>query len=406
MLWTLATTERLLKGATSGRGLLVMALLLSGGRTVNGDVGTAHEYQITFKVVAQSVPAGSKLFITGSHEKLGEWNPGAVALERQEDGSWTGTFAFEVGSRLEYKITRGSWETEAVSADGVVPGNSVLNVRSNETVRIVVANWNDILHKDVVRKVEGQITGVVKYHRQMEGEGIKPRDVIVWLPPSYDAKTEKRYPVLYVHDGQNVFDPATSFLGADWQIDETADRLIREGKMQEIVVVGIYNTVDRGPEYSDSVKGHAYMRFIVEKLKPFIDKEYRTMPEREHTAVMGSSMGGLISFLLVWNYPQVFSQAACLSPAFVDKDINANVVPAVENDSGGSKKIRIYMDNGGVGLDSHLQPGCDAMLRALQAHGFKMGENLEWYSDPEAEHNERAWSKRVWRPLLFMFGIK
>jgi predicted alpha/beta superfamily hydrolase len=148
------------------------------------------------------------------------------------------------------------------------------------------------------------------------------------------------------------------------------------------------------------------MRFVVEKLKPFIDKEYRTLPGHEHTAVMGSSMGGLISFLLVWNYPQVFSQAACLSPAFVDRDINANAVPVVEDYSGGSKKIRIYMDNGGVGLDSHLQPGCEAMLRALQANGFKMGENLEWYRDPEAEHNERAWSKRVWRPLLFMYGIK
>jgi predicted alpha/beta superfamily hydrolase len=346
------------------------------------------------------------LFIVGNDEELGGWNPGAVALEKQDDGSWAGTCTFPAGSQLEYKITRGSWETEAVGADGSVPGNAVLNVQSNETVTIVVANWRDVLHKDIVRKVEGQITGVVKYHRQMEGEGIKPRDLIVWLPLSYEKSPEKRYPVLYVHDGQNVFDPATSFFGADWQIDETADRLIREGKLQEILVVGIYNTVDRQPEYTDTPKGRAYMRFVVEKLKPFIDKEYRTLPDRDHTAVMGSSMGGLISFLLVWNYPQVFSQAACLSPAFVDEDINVNAVPVVEDYQGISKKIRIYMDNGGVGLDSHLQPGCEAMLRALQANGFKMGENLEWYRDPEAEHNERAWSKRVWRPLLFMYGIK
>ena len=356
--------------------------------------------------MAQSVPAGSKLFIVGSDEKLGGWNPGTVALEKQEDGSWTGAYTFPAGTQLEYKITRGSWETEAVGADGTVPGNFTLNVQSNETVTIVVANWRDVLHKDIVRKVEGQITGVVKYHRQMEGEGIKPRDVIVWLPPSYEKSPEKRYPMLYVHDGQNVFDPATSLFGVDWQIDEIADRLIREGKLQEILIVGIYNTADRGQEYSGTPKGRAYIRFVVEKLKPFIDKEYRTLSDREHTAVMGSSMGGLISFLLVWNYPQVFSQTACLSPVFVDRDINANAVPVVENYSGGSKKIRIYMDNGGVGLDSQLQPGCEAMLWALQADGFKMGENLEWYRDPDAEHNERAWSKRVWRPLLFMYGIK
>ena len=357
-------------------------------------------------MTAKALPAEAKLFIVGNDEKLGGWNPGAVALEKQDDGSWMGVYTFPAGSQLEYKITRGTWETEAVGADGTVPGNFTLNVQSNATVTIVVPNWRDVLHKDIVRKVEGQITGVVKYHRQMEGEGIKPRDVIVWLPPSYEKAPERRYPVLYVHDGQNAFDPATSSWGVDWGIDETADRLIREGKLQEILVVGIYNTVDRQPEYTDTPKGHAYMRFVIEKLKPFIDKEYRTRPDREHTAVMGSSMGGLIAFLLAWNYPQAFSQAACLSPAFVDKEINVNVVPLVENYSGDSKKIRIYLDNGGVGLDSHLQPGCEAMLRALQAKGFTMGENLEWYRDPEVEHNERAWSKRVWRPLLFMYGIK
>ena len=174
--------------------------------------------------------------------------------------------------------------------------------------------------------------------------------------------------------------------------------------MQDIIVVGIYNTTDRGQEYSDTPKGHAYMRFVVETLKPFIDSEYRTLPDRQHTAVIGSSLGGLVSFLLTWNYPQIFSQAACLSPAFVFRNINA--VALVENYHGESKKIRIYMDDGGVGLDNQLLPGCEAMLRALQANGFTMGENLEWYHDPEAEHSERSWSKRVWRPLLFMYGIK
>ncbi len=359
----------------------------------------AEDVDIAFNVVPKTIPAGSKVFIAGNHEKLGEWNAGTVALERRDDGSWSRTFTFPVGSELEYKITRGSWPTEAVNAEGIVPQNFKLRVVSNETVRIVVANWRDVLHK-----IEGQITGTVRYHRKMEGDGIKPRDVIVWVPPSYEKSTEKRYPVLYMHDGQNVFDPATSFLGVDWQIDETADRLIREGKLQELIVVGIWNTEDRMEEYSDTAKGRAYMRFIVEKLKSFIDREYRTQPEREHTGVMGSSMGGLISFLLAWNYPQVFSQAACLSPAFVYRDNNA--VRLVENYGGPAKNIRLYLDNGSAGLDGQLQPGCEAILRALRAKGFETGKNLEWFQDPEAEHSERAWSKRVWRPLLFMFAVK
>jgi hypothetical protein len=93
-----------------------------------------------------------------------------------------------------------------------------------------------------------------------------------------------------------------------------------------------------------------------------------------------------------------------LSPAFEYRGITT--VSLVETNDGASKAVRLYLDNGGVGLDSQLQPGCDAMLRALQAHGFTLGENLEWYHDPEAEHSERAWSKRVWRPLLFLYGLK
>jgi len=394
----MANWRKSLDARFSWRWLPVTVLLLGMGQIATGDVGVA-EYRVTFTVVPKTLPTNSNVFITGNDETLGQWNAGTVALDKQDDGSWTRTFTFQEGTKLEYKITRGSWQTEAVSVDGAVPPNALLTVQSNETVRIVVANW-----KDFARKAEGQVTGTVKYHRQMEGEGIKPRDVVVWLPPDYEKTSEKRYPVLFVHDGQNAFDPTTSFLGVDWQIDETADRLIREKKMQEIIVVGIYNTDDRREEYSDTTKGRAYMRFVVEKLKPFIDHEYRTLPQREHTAVMGSSMGGLISFLLAWNYPQVFSQAACLSPAFVLRDIDAPKL--VETYEGPDKRIRIYMDIGGVGLESELQPGCEKMLEALQTHGFKMGENLEWFRDGDAEHNERAWSKRVWRPLLFMYVVK
>jgi predicted alpha/beta superfamily hydrolase len=347
--------------------------------------------------VSRTLPAESKIFIVGNDEKLGQWNPQAVALERRPDGSWTRTFLFAPGTQLEYKITRGSWQTEATSAEGAVPQNSTLRVQSNQMVTIEVANWRDVFHKAV-----GQITGATQYHRAMTGDGIKPRDVIVWLPPSYERSTEKRYPVLYVQDGQNAFDPTTSFLGVDWQIDETADCLIREGKLEEIIVVGIYNTDDRRDEYSDTAKGRAYMKFVVEILKPFIDSAYRTLPDREHTAVMGSSMGGLISFLMVWNYPAVFSEAACLSPAFLFQEIDAPRL--VKQYDGPDKHIRIYMDNGGVGLEEQLQPGCDKMLATLSANGFKYGENLEWFRDPEAEHSERAWSTRVWQPLLFMFG--
>ncbi len=354
------------------------------------------EKQITFRVLPQTMPDTAKIYIAGNHSQLGMWQPDTIALTRQSDGSWTGTFSLKTGEALEYKFTRGSWDNEAVNAEGEVPRNSVLHVRNDTTIVVALASWKDLRHK-----VEGQITGAVQYHRNMSGEGIRPRDVIVWLPPSYNTTT-RRYPVLYMHDGQNIFDPRTSFMGVDWQVDEVADSLIRAGKMQEVIVVGVNNSSDRTQDYSDTEKGRAYMNFLATKLKPFIDANYRTQPEREHTATMGSSMGGLISFLLVWHHPETFSQAGCLSPAFITPFDGA--VQMIENYKGADKKIRLYMDNGGVALDSVLQSGCDAMLNALAQKGFMRGKNLEWFHDQKAEHNERAWARRVWRPLLFMFG--
>jgi predicted alpha/beta superfamily hydrolase len=172
--------------------------------------------------------------------------------------------------------------------------------------------------------------------------------------------------------------------------------------MKEVNVVGLYNTPDRGPEYGkDPGKTRAYMDFVVTSVKPFVDAHYRTLPDRENTAVMGSSMGGLISFLLAWQYPQVFSAAACLSPAFTVGDW----LDDVEKYDGPPKPIRIYMDNGGVGMDrERMQPGCERMLDILPKKGFILGENLEWFLDEKAEHNEAAWAARLHRPLLFLFG--
>jgi len=372
---------------------LILALCLLAGCTA---LHSPSQKQVTFRVLPKVMPDSSAVFLAGDHPRLGLWRPDSIALEGQPDGSWSRTFAFHAGVRLEYKITRGFWQTEAVNAGGVVPPNSVLEVTNDTTVIIEVAGW-----KDLQETVEGQITGTVVYHRAMTGEGLRPRDVIVWLPPGYANAPQQRYPVLYLHDGQNVFDPRTSFLGVDWRADEVADSLMAAGAMTEIIMVAVNNTADRREEYSASEKGRAYARFLIEKLKPFIDATYRTLPEARNTAVMGSSMGGLISFLLAWNHPEVFGQAACLSPAFTPPHDSA--VRLVENDDGPNKRIRLYLDNGGVALDSVLQTGCENMLRALQNKGFRIGENLYWFHDRQAEHSERAWARRVWRPLLFMF---
>ena len=220
----------------------------------------------------------------------------------------------------------------------------------------------------------GQITGTVRYHLKFEGEGLKPRDIVVWLPPSYFKIDNKRYPVLYMHDGQNVFDPATSSFGYDWRADEVADSLIKVGVMKEIIIVGIYNTSDRTSEYTHTQLGYTYMDFVVNKLKPFIDNEYRTLPNPENTGVCGSSAGGLISMMMVWNYPNVFANGACFSSAF--KIQKLNYVDTVLNYSGKKKNIKLYIDNGGMGIDAKLLSGNDEMIAALNKKGYELGKDI------------------------------
>lgn len=245
-----------------------------------------------------------------------------------------------------------------------------------------------------------RIVGKVQYHRKFYSKILNNRrDIIVWLPPSYKKETEKRYPVLYMQDGQNIMDPKTAYIGVDWEVDETVTRLIKAGELQEIIVVGIYNTPERLEEYSDSHKGKNYLKFIVEQLKPFIDKYYRTLPGKEYTAVMGSSMGGLISFLIAWNYPDVFGKAACMSSSFYydgDKAINM-----VKNYSGEKKKIKVYIDHGEDGL-----PRGQRMFCELSQKGYLIGTDIDYYYAPGADHTESEWAKRIVRPLLFFFGTR
>jgi len=205
-----------------------------------------------------------------------------------------------------------------------------------------------------------------------------------------------------MHDGQNLFDPATSSFGVDWQADETADSLIKANEIEPLIIVGIYNTSDRSYDYIPGPKGYAYMDFIVNALKPFIDKQYRTLPDRGNTAVAGSSLGGLISFMLSWEYPNVFSKAGCLSPAFIFNSIN--YVAMIETDTTPNPDVLFYIDNGGVGLDEKLQPGIDKMIETLENKGFERDKDFIWIKDENARHFESAWAKRLPFMLKLFFG--
>lgn len=359
--------------------------------------------RITIRVESPGVPKDMNVFVTGNQPEFGSWSPAYAKLEMVSEGVYERTFSFPAGRRLEFKITLGSWEREALSKGGTVPPNHSLTLTNDTVFTAQVPSWSS------GRVIRGKITGTVRYHRAMKGQGIDDRDIIVWLPPSYETNTSKRYPVLYMHDGQNIIDPATSSQGIDWSADEVSDSLIRAGKIKEIIVVGIYNTKDRTPEYSDTEKGKSYMDFVVNSLKPMIDKTYRTLPGRENTANIGSSMGGLIAFMFAWAHPEVFSMAGCFSPAFTVPAFDPtgkgwDYVQNVTAYKGELKPIKVYIDNGSKGVDPILQPGVDKMLTALKEKGYKEGKDVMYFLADGDDHNEAAWAKRLWRPLLFFFG--
>ena len=353
--------------------------------------------EVTIKVITHNLPDSSEIFITGNDTTLGNWEPGKIKLIMLNDSTWERVFKFQKGEELEFKITKGSWSKERLNDDETVPGNTTFTVSNDTTVIFNVNKWSDQFKRKVV--VHGQITGKVEYIRGIEGDSLIPRNVIIWLPPGYSKNKDERYPVLYMQDGQNIIDPTTSSLGYDWRVDEVADSLIKLGKIKKIIIVGIYSTSDRGLEYGGS-KSEAYMNFVVNKLKPIIDKEYRTKPDAKNTAVDGSSLGGTISFMLVWKYPEIFSEAACVSPAF---HIDIYDCLKLVRETTEKKSIRLYIDIGGVGLEEKLQPGVDSMLVLLKEKGFKEGKDLEYFKDPNAEHNEQSWAQRVWRQLEFLF---
>ena len=233
------------------------------------------------------------------------------------------------------------------------------------------------------------------------------RDVLVWLPPGYEG-VATRYPVLYMHDGQNLFDPDTAFQkGEYWHVGETASALIDAGRIEPLIVVGIYNTgAARLDEYTPTGDtrlggGHAdeYGRMIIEELKPLIDRTYRTKPEAASTGIGGSSLGGLVSLHLGFTHPAVFTKIAALSPSvWWDQKAILKTIRQVRS----KPRLRLWVDMGTAegrkGLDD-----ARSLKAALVGLGFAPGMDLHYAEYEGATHSEQAWSERVGPMLEWLF---
>ncbi|MEM6379714.1 MAG: alpha/beta hydrolase-fold protein [Bacteroidota bacterium] len=267
---------------------------------------------------------------------------------------------------------------------------------------------------------------------------IKSRDVFVYLPENYDQ--DKQYAVLYMHDGRMLFDSTTTWNKQEWQVDETIEALLKAEKIKDCIVVGVPNGVSlrhseyfpqkpfeslstsfrdsilnlgrnaNTPLFDGPVQSDAYLKFLVEELKPHIDQNYATLPDAANTFVAGSSMGGLISMYAICEYPEVFGGAACLSTHWVGifsaennpipdafVDYLAEYLPQPEDN-------RIYFDYGTETLDALYEPFQLKVDSVMEVRNYQKNQNWKTLKFPGADHSERSWSARLEEPLVFLLG--
>ena len=231
------------------------------------------------------------------------------------------------------------------------------------------------------------------------------RTLAIWLPPSYAQNPLKRYPVLYMHDGQNLFEASSSFGGVEWRVDETATDLMNRGVMDEVIVVGVYNTgANRIYEYTpccdpDYGGGGAdlYEAFLLQTVKPYVDRTYRTLPASRNTALMGSSLGGLVSFYIGRRHPEVFGKLGGMSSSFWwnDSMLTRQVEAATQK-----VPVQIYID---AGTNSDGLADTTRMRDALAADGYVQGVDLDYYVAQGGSHSEASWAARLSIPLSWLF---
>ncbi|MEO0467845.1 MAG: alpha/beta hydrolase-fold protein, partial [Pseudomonadota bacterium] len=258
------------------------------------------------------------------------------------------------------------------------------------------------------------------------------RDVYIWTPPGYDSAGEARYPVIYMHDGQHLFEPGAGVTGDEWMVDETMARLMAEDVITPAIVVGLGNTSERWQDYAPAAfidnlpadqrqaivseaggtpKSDAYLSFIVDEVKPMVDRTFRTRPNRNNTFVSGSSMGGLISLYAISEHPDVFGAAAALSthwplynPETADTNAILAAVTAALEDGGLDPNVhRLWMDHGTENLDSYYAPYQQAMDSYFAGKGFGDG-TYESQIYPGSDHNESSWATNLEDPLTFLLA--
>lgn len=378
--------------------MLLRFILLLGNSLLLG-VLTA---QVTLQIgqLPINTPVPSTLYAAGT---FNDWAEGdsAYTFRPNSEGTLELTLTDLSPGTYDYKITRGSWSTVEGNANGGYrPNRSFTYAGSPATVVVDILSWEDLGGTNSTAASNVQILATHFWMPQLGRE----RRIWVYLPPDY-ANNERSYPVLYMHDGQNLFDAATSFAG-EWEVDETLNSLFAAGD-PGIIVVGIDNgggsrldeyTPWPNPTYGGG-EGGAYVDFLVETLKPYIDANYRTLPEAASTGIMGSSLGGLISLYAALKYPDVFGRAGVLSPSLWFSEDIYHYADTVAQSNG----LRLYFLGGGAESASVDVIGdINRFVDQLEAIGYPATVQRAFH--PEGQHAEWYWAREFGAAYQWLFS--
>ncbi|MFC6222452.1 alpha/beta hydrolase-fold protein [Hymenobacter artigasi] len=358
-------------------------------------LGFAAQAQVTFKITAvpANTPANATLYIAGT---FNSWNPGSTthALTHNADGSYQITLPATTGT-MEYKFTRGAWASvETNAANGSVPNRSYTFGSAPATVLCQVLNWEDLAGGGGgSTSTAAANVSVISTTFAMPQLG-RTRRVWLYLPPGY-ATSGRRYPVLYLQDGQNVFDAATSFAG-EWGVDEALNLLATSGQDPTgCIVVAVDNGPNRLDEYSPwnnpaygGGQGDLYVDFLVQTLKPYIDSNYRTLPDRANTGIGGSSMGALIATYAALREPTVFGKVASFSPAYW---FAYPQLAAYAHQHPANPNTRFYFVSG-TNESATMAPNMQAIRDSLQRGGVPAA-NLNFNTRADGQHAEWFWKR-------------
>lgn len=352
--------------------------------------------------VPPDTPADAVVHVAGDFQG---WQPGANAwrLERRRDGRYEIVLPDLPRADLQFKFTRGSWATVEKGGRGEEIANRTVTLRPGKKYEFTVAAWADGGLEPPAR--ESTVVGEMQL-RSFPGFA-NGRTVRVWLPPDY-ATSGRRYPVLYLWDGQNLFDDATSFVG-EWKIDETMTRIAEEDPARAWIVVGLDNGGgDRRDEYTPwpfgprgGGGGVRHLRELVQTLIPKIDAEYRTRATREGRAIGGSSLGGLMTLYATFERPDVFGAGLAFSPSLQWGEPSA--LPWFAR-KGRPENVRLYVDMGALETgrlsdqdDNGVSDALD-QLRRFRDEVLRLDtdetRDTRLVEDPAGKHHESAWSRR------------